>query len=265
MNGIACIGLIVERVEVTASGSPKLTSSLPPGSIAMIVPRWTDSTIDPRLTSASIGSSLVIAANEGEVVYSSVLQTTISRLLPRVKQASCGTASALYLGPLCLEPRVRTGVLAYKALDLVGLEYIVSKSMLTKAGTALAFLVALTFSASAQESQTPAKTLSSQDPQDTTSASKPSVPPARRQQTSSVILTPEMMSANAVRFEIKDSKLYFVFPIPRPSSTTPGTFDVVTEGIFIPVPGGGASGCFSDNLEERIRLLKGVIDALPAR
>ena len=39
--------------------------------------------------------------------------------------------------------------------------------------------------------------------------------------------------------------------------------DVLGNGILLPVPGGGASGCFNWNLHERIEKLKTVIEALP--
>jgi hypothetical protein len=50
------------------------------------------------------------------------------------------------------------------------------------------------------------------------------------------------------QFVVKDGALYL---------------DVLGNGILLPVPGGGASGCFNWNLHERIEKLKTVIESLP--
>ena len=54
------MGLIVDRVEVTRRASPICNKIFPSGSAKTIAPLCRDSTIAPRLTSTSTGSSLLI-------------------------------------------------------------------------------------------------------------------------------------------------------------------------------------------------------------
>jgi hypothetical protein len=70
-------------------------------------------------------------------------------------------------------------------------------------------------------------------------------------------------------FVFKDGAVYFVFSTPKVVVKKTGVngagavSEVALPNILLPMPGGGASGCFSVDLGERIELLRKSIEEMP--
>lgn len=75
-------------------------------------------------------------------------------------------------------------------------------------------------------------------------------PPTKTEGARRIQLPPEAVVFSQPQWVFKDGALYI---------------DIFGTGTLIPVPGGGASGCFDLNLEERIVKLRSRIEAFPPR